>query len=89
MTQVQAAKRARELFGTGVTRVERYTPVGVRDGGWKGWRVTVNPGGTLHWMTQKGNPQCRCCRADTKRNPGKLGEAQHPRTTDETSQHAA
>lgn len=75
MTLAQAQQRAREQWGANVARVERYTPVGVRDGGWKGWRVVVNPGGVIHWMTQKGGPQCRCCRADTKRNPGKLGDA--------------
>lgn len=89
MTQQEAQKRARELWGATVSLVQRYTPLGVRDGGWKGWRVVVNPGGIIHWMTQKGGPQCRCCRADTKRNPGKLGSAPPSAQPVTTSLHAA
>lgn len=61
--------RARELFGNHVLSVTTYTHPSWRDGGWKGWRVTV-PGGDIHFMTTRGRHEVEvCCRRNAER-PG-------------------
>lgn len=71
MTPIEALKKARTIWSN-VFSVEPYTRPEWCCKGWRGWRVTLlASGGVIHWMTKQGGPQCRCCRADTKREPNK------------------
>jgi hypothetical protein len=61
MTQDQAHTAAKALFPKqNIVSVTRYTQPEWRDGGWKGWRVTL-AGDSLHWMTATGTHQEHVC----------------------------
>jgi hypothetical protein len=86
MTPAEALKKARVHWPSTVS-VEPYTRPEWRCSGWRGWRVTLlAAGGVIHWMTRKGGPQCRCCRADTKREPNKYANRD---STESVPKHAA
>lgn len=60
MPKFSAEARARELFGKTVESVQLYSRGEWRDGGWKGWRVTLT-GNTIHWMSRRGRHEEEVC----------------------------
>ena len=61
MTQTQALDAARTLFPKqNIVSVVRYTQPEWRDGGSKGWRVTM-AGDTIHWLTRRLHHEKQVC----------------------------